>query len=411
VSFIDKFGDFSGVRTSELQYDLPPELIAQQPADRRDASRLLVLDRATGAPRHEVFAHLPALLPPRCLLVLNDTRVLPARLYMTRRSGGQVEGLFLRQIEAGPWEIMLTGSGRLKVGEELEIQGPDDPGLTVAAGVPAGRRPTRRSAATSEAGRSATERSASTGEPERCSSRRLRLLKRIGAGTWHAEPNPPAQVMEVLSECGHPPLPPYIHRHKGRPGHDSNREDQEPADRQRYQTIYARSPGAVAAPTAGLHFTPEVFKDLETAGIDTAFVTLHVGVGTFAPIRCEDLADHNMHAEWYECPAVTAEAINAAREQGRQIVAVGTTSVRVLETCTDDNGRIAAGNGWTRLFIYPPCRFKAVDAMVTNFHLPGSTLLAMLFAFAGKETILKAYQEAIHERYRFYSYGDAMLIL
>ncbi|MDM8007337.1 MAG: tRNA preQ1(34) S-adenosylmethionine ribosyltransferase-isomerase QueA [Phycisphaerae bacterium] len=350
---------------SELQYELPPELIAQEPAKRRDASRLLVLDRSTGGLRHEVFSSLPRLLPAKALLVMNDTRVLPARLYMVRRSGGRVEGLFLREAEGGTWEIMLTGSGRLKTGEELQIDG---------------------------------------------STRRLRLMKPIAGGVWLVEPVPGGAAVEILAECGHPPLPPYIRR--GR--HDGNtdvKDEREELDRERYQTVYARQPGAVAAPTAGLHFTPEVLSDLRTAGMETAWVTLHVGVGTFAPIRCDDLAEHKMHAEWYDCPAATAEAVNAARAEGRPIVAVGTTSVRVLETCADESGHVIAGSGWTRLFIYPPYRFKVVDDMVTNFHLPGSTLLAMLFAFAGREAILNAYNEAIRERYRFYSYGDAMLVL
>ncbi|MGQ9648674.1 MAG: tRNA preQ1(34) S-adenosylmethionine ribosyltransferase-isomerase QueA [Phycisphaerae bacterium] len=353
------------MRTSELQYDLPVELIAQEPAERRDASRLLVLDRSAGTLRHEVFTRLPYLLPPKALLVMNDTRVLPARLYMVRRSGGRVEGLFLREAEGGAWEIMLTGSGRLKAGEELQIDG---------------------------------------------STRRLQLARRAEAGVWLAEPRPTGTALDILAECGHPPLPPYIRRGT-QDGKVAGKDEREELDRDRYQTVYALRPGAVAAPTAGLHFTPEVLGELRTTGIETCFVTLHVGVGTFAPVRCDDLADHRMHAEWYDCPVPTAEAVNAARAQGRPIVAVGTTSARVLETCADERGRVAAGSGWTRLFIYPPYRFKIVEGMVTNFHLPGSTLLAMLFAFAGREAILNAYNEAIRERYRFYSYGDAMLVL
>ncbi|HPD30425.1 MAG TPA: tRNA preQ1(34) S-adenosylmethionine ribosyltransferase-isomerase QueA [Phycisphaerae bacterium] len=353
------------MRTSELQYELPTELIAQEPPEQRDASRLLVLDRSTGTLRHEVFARLPHLLPPKALLVMNDTRVLPARLYMARRSGGRVEGLFLRETEAGAWEIMLTASGRLKTGEELRING---------------------------------------------STRRLRLTRSAKAGVWFAEPVPCAPAVEILAECGHPPLPPYIRRGT-QDNSTAGKDERERLDRDRYQTVYARRPGAVAAPTAGLHFTPAVLNELRTAGIETSFVTLHVGVGTFAPIRCDDLAEHEMHAEWYDCPAATAEAVNAAQAQDRPIVAIGTTSARVLETCADESGRVTMASGWTRLFIYPPYRFKVVEGMVTNFHLPGSTLLAMLFAFAGREAILNAYNEAIRERYRFYSYGDAMLVL
>jgi len=347
------------MRLSQLQYDLDPERIRTQPGPQRDQSRLLVLGRRTGSVRHEVFSRLPQLLPKDCLLVLNDTRVLPARLRLRRPTGGRLEGLYLQQDEHGSWEVMLTGAGRVKPGEELEFEG---------------------------------------------STRKLRLCERVEAGVWRAEPLPAGEAIDILAEVGLPPLPPYIDRQ------GNNSPAQIALDRERYQTIYATKPGAVAAPTAGLHFTEQVFHHLDQAGIERVKVTLHVGVGTFAPIRCENLADHQMHAEWYSCPAETAEAVNAARAQGRQIVAVGTTSVRVLETCADEGGRLRAGEGWTRLFIYPPYQFKLVDAMVTNFHLPGSTLLAMVFAFAGRDHVLAAYNEAIREGYGFYSYGDAMLI-
>jgi len=377
------------LKLADLHYDLPESLIAQHPADRRDASRLLVLDRANGRRSHDRFAALPDLLPGGSLLVLNNTRVLPARLMMRRATGGAVQGLFLRETGPGEWEVMLTGSGRLKAGELLGIEGSD---------------------------------------------RRLKLRQRVDAGTWRVEPVPAGEAHAILGEVGLPPLPPYIRRKRqaegecGSPatasklravgGTGSDREQagratqrQMTDDFERYQTIYARHPGAVAAPTAGLHFTPELFERLAGRGIEKAFVTLHVGVGTFAPIRCNDLANHEMHAEWYDCPAETAAVINAAREAGRPIVAVGTTSVRVLESCTDERGQVATGSGWTRIFIYPPYRFRAVDHLITNFHLPGSTLLAMIFAFAGRERVLAAYNDAIEQRYRFYSYGDAMLIL
>jgi len=347
------------MRTRDLFYELPPDRIAQHPAERRDASRLLVLDRQTGRLIHARFDQLADHLPAPCVLVRNNTRVLPARLFMRRRTGGRVEGLFLQEGPPGTWEIMVTGAGRLKPGEEVFIDG---------------------------------------------SERRLRLIERVGAGVWTAQPVPAGDACAILEACGHPPLPPYIHR--------SPREapTQEQQDRQRYQTIYAARPGAVAAPTAGLHFTEALLERLGRAGIEIVDVTLHVGVGTFAPIRCENLADHVMHAEWYECSEAAADAINRARRQGHSVVAVGTTSVRVLETCADPSGWVQPGSGWTRLFIYPPYRFKAVDAMITNFHLPGSTLLAMVAAFAGRERVLRAYDEAVKEGYRFYSYGDAMLI-
>ncbi len=371
---------------SELQYDLPPDLIAQHPAERRDQSRLLVLRRVPAAVEHRTFTDLPDLLPPGALLVLNDTRVLPARLHMHRRTGGRIEGLFLHE-EAGAWQVMLTGAGRLRPGELLQIDG---------------------------------------------SSRTLRLLQRTEPGVWQAEPVPAGNAVPILNEVGHPPLPPYIARATGTepaarksdlgnqnseiPPHPSATRDTQSAiderhDVERYQTIYARVPGAVAAPTAGLHFTPEVFDRLDQRGIHRVHVTLHVGVGTFAPIRVESLADHPMHAEWYECSPETAAAVNNARRDGRPVVAIGTTSVRVLESCASPGGAVTPGSGWTRIFIYPPYRFRAVDILLTNFHLPGSTLLALVFAFAGREQILHAYDEAIRARYRFYSYGDAMLIL
>ncbi len=350
------------MRLSELQYDLPEELIAQYPADRRDASRLLVLERASGQCRHALFNELPRLLPPGCLLVLNDTRVIPARLVLRRSTGGLLEGLFLGEKAPGRWEVMLTSSSRLRPGQELEVVDSD---------------------------------------------RRLRLLEHIEAGRWVAEPLPQGEALAILEACGLPPLPPYIRRPvKPRPDRRQAAEDL-----QRYQTVYARAPGAVAAPTAGLHFTPEILSALDAASVARTFVTLHVGAGTFAPIRCENLAEHVMHAEWYTCPPETVAAVKAARESGRPVVAVGTTSVRVLESCADESGRLVPGEGWTRLFIYPPYRFRAVDSMITNFHLPGSTLLAMVFAFAGREQVLKAYREAVRRRYRFFSYGDAMLIL
>jgi len=347
------------MRTDALFYKLPPEQIAQQPADRREASRLLVLDRDTGARVHARFEQLADYLPEKCLLVRNDTRVIPARLFLRRRTGGRFDGLFLGEPQPGVWEIMLTGARRLQPGEEVLIDGSD---------------------------------------------RRLRMVERVRGGVWTVEPVPAGEAYTILEACGHPPLPPYIRRPSTMPS------EQERHDRQRYQTVYATRAGAVAAPTAGLHFTEAIFAHLRQAGVQIVDVTLHVGVGTFAPIRCENLADHAMHAEWYACPAVTAEAVNAARASGRPVVAVGTTSVRVLESCADAAGRLTPGNGWTRLFIYPPYRFKVVDAMITNFHLPGSTLLAMVAAFAGRENVLGAYDEAVKEGYRFYSYGDAMLI-
>ncbi len=355
------------MKTSELHYELPPELIAQSPADRRDASRLLVVDRADGSLRHECFSQLVNLLPDGALLVLNDTKVLPARLEMRRTTGGAVHGLFLHEAEPGVWTMMVTGGRRLKPGELLIVEGAEQ---------------------------------------------RIRMLEHVGEGTWRAEPVPCGAVETILSRHGSAPLPPYIHRGSRADGAEpatSTGEERE-RDLDRYQTVYARQPGAVAAPTAGLHFTSGLMAALAARGFNTAFVTLHVGVGTFAPIRVDELADHPMHAERYECRSATAEAVNAAREAGRPVVAVGTTSVRVLESCADEHGRVVPGNGWTNIFIFPPYRYRVVDALITNFHLPESTLLALVFALAGPELVLQAYREAIRAKYRFFSYGDAMLI-
>jgi S-adenosylmethionine:tRNA ribosyltransferase-isomerase len=352
------------LKVADLDYTLPPELIAQRPAERRDDSRLLMVDRAGGGIRNELFGSLPDLLPAGSLLVLNDTKVLPARLRLRRHTGGRLQGLFLREHEPNHWEVMLTSARRLKPGERLELE-------------PGGQE--------------------------------LELLERMGEGTWRAAPVPSGPAESILARYGSAPLPPYIHRDKST-GKSTQALPQPDDDLQRYQTIYARRSGAVAAPTAGLHFTPSVMKRLADMRITTAFVTLHVGVGTFAPIRVDDLAEHTMHSEYYECPVETAEAVNAARESGRPVVAVGTTSVRVLETCANEQGRITAGDGWTDIFIYPPYRYRAVDSLITNFHLPGSTLLALVFAFAGRDLTLRAYEHAVAQRYRFFSYGDAMLL-
>lgn len=352
------------MKTADLQYDLPEELIAQAPAERRDASRLMVVDRASGEIRHESFDRLVELLPPRALLVMNDTKVLPARLQMRRQSGGKVQGLFLREAEPGTWELMVTSGRRLKPGEMLDIEG---------------------------------------------GPQRLRMLQRLGEGTWRAAPVPAGQAGDILARYGSAPLPPYIHR--GQAAENSPVENCRDRDLQRYQTVYARQPGAVAAPTAGLHFTSQLLERIGAAGMSTAFVTLHVGVGTFAPIRVDDLAEHPMHSEWYECPQATADVLNTAKREGRPVVAVGTTSVRVLETCANEQGCVTPGSGWTNIFIYPPYQYRVANALITNFHLPGSTLLALVFAFAGHAPVLRAYQQAIQARYRFFSYGDAMLII
>lgn len=356
---------------SDFDYPLDPDLIAQQPLPRRDESRLMVLRRKTGLTELRVFSDLPSLLRPGDVMVVNNTRVIPARFFCRRATGGRIEGLFLRQNprdeEPGEWVVLLKGAGRCRIGERLELVGAE-------------------------------------------SSVELELRESRGAGQWLVTPHPPAPAAEVLARAGRTPLPPYIRR----PGGADQPAD--PSDRDRYQTVYAASDGAVAAPTAGLHFTPEILAALEARDIQTLTVTLHVGLGTFAPVKVETLADHPMHSEWYEMTAATASALNAARDERRRIVAVGTTSVRVLESVVGADGRFEARSGWTDIFLYPPAKFGATDALITNFHLPRSTLLMLVSAFCspgrteGVDMIRAAYAQAVAERFRFFSYGDAMLI-
>jgi S-adenosylmethionine:tRNA ribosyltransferase-isomerase len=336
-----------------LDYELPPHLIAQEPAAERDTARLLVVDRATGTLDHHHFRDLPDLLCPGDLLVLNDTRVLPARLVGRRElTGGKWEGLFLRTTPDGQWELLAQTRGHPTPGEVIVIE----PGPL-----------------------------------------RLTLRGRTN-GHWLAEPDPPGSPADLLAKSGRVPLPPYIR--KGQAG---------PADRERYQTVYARSDGSVAAPTAGLHFTPAVLDRLRTRGIETATVTLHVGLGTFEPMKSDDPAQHRMHAEYCEVAPTTVEAIDKCKQRGGRVVAVGTTATRALESAARD-GELRPWTGETDLFVYPPYRFRVVDGLVTNFHLPRTTLLLLVAAFAGPELLRAAYAEAIRTEYRFYSYGDAMLV-
>jgi S-adenosylmethionine:tRNA ribosyltransferase-isomerase len=348
---------------AQFDYELPPDRIAQEPARPRDESRLMRLDRRTGAVEHHHFHELPALLAPGDLLVANDTRVIPAAFTAHRGTGARVDGIFLRVLDSGMWEVLLQGRGRLRQGEVLELA--DEQGTA--------RSP-------------------------------VELVDRGEGGTWHVRAGPGVEPEALLALVGRPPLPPYIRRR-------DSAEKCRAADVQDYQTIFARAAGAVAAPTAGLHFTPRVLEGLDARGIERVFVTLHVGLGTFQPVRAERLDSHRMHEEFVEVSAEAAAAINRARAEGRRIVAVGTTTVRALESAAAADGTVVAGRQWTRLFIRPPYRFRVVDALVTNFHLPRTTLLVMVSALAGRQRILAAYREAVAAGYRFYSYGDAMLIV
>jgi len=339
-----------------LDYELPEELIAQHPTAKREESRLLVVDRASDSLADARFADIGRWLEPGDLLVVNETRVRPARLIVKRQTGGRVELLFVRPAAGGGerWRVLAKPAKHAGVGARLATA---DGSLAIEV-----------------------ESEGEHGE----------RVVRIAAGSLDA----------TLRALGEVPLPPYIHR-------PPTAEDQE-----RYQTVYARVDGAVAAPTAGLHFSQTLLGLLATAGVERASVTLHVGPGTFRPITTDDPREHAMEEEWFDVSDAAATAMRAARTAGRRIVAVGTTTVRALESMADANaGGIAAASGWTRKYIVPPYRFQAVDALITNFHLPRTTLLLLVAAFAGEERLRETYAHAVRERYRFYSYGDAMLVV
>ena len=369
---------------SSYDYTLPPELIAAAPLAERDASRLLVVNRAEQSITHASFRDLPNYLRAGDLLVVNETRVVPAKLRGVRAAtGGKWEGLFLGIEGATHWRLIGQTRGKLRPGEQLSLYPADDPD-----------------------------------SPERL---RLILRERRDEGEWLVEPIPSGSsfsetgrsfaeqkathpdpwllTQQLLDRFGTVPLPPYIERTAA-----------SPEDRERYQTTFARNPGAIAAPTAGLHFTPEIFAACLQRGVEVAPLTLHVGIGTFRPVSVEKLDDHIMHFEYAELPAPTVEAIHRTRERGGRVIAIGTTAVRTLESVVH-TGPLRAWSGETNLFIRPPYKFQAVDALVTNFHLPKSTLLVLVSALAGRDLILEAYRQAIAERYRFFSYGDAMLIV
>lgn len=350
---------------SDYHYDLPAELIAQKPNEQRDQSNLLVLERKTGKLFHHRFAVLDQFLNPGDVLIVNNTSVIPGKLVGRKESGGKVE-------------ILICGfNGN---GKQHSPRG----GLVYECLV--------KAAKPSKPGRSFYFEEGLSAE----------VIER-GRETYIIEFYTENNFEDLLDRIGEVPLPPYIRRHPDlKPPCD---------DRKAYQTVYASEKGAIAAPTAGLHFTPELLAKLKAKGIATVAITLHVGYGTFLPVRSQDIRSHQMHSEAYSIPARAADTINSARSKGHRVVAVGTTCVRTLEYASDRAGNVRPGNGWCDLFIYPGYIFKTVDAMITNFHLPRSTLLMLVSAFSGKENVLKAYQAAIERKYRFYSYGDAMLIL
>lgn len=341
---------------SDYAYDLPEELIAQTPAPERNLSRLMVLDRRTGEVRHRAFSDILDYLRPRDALVINDTKVIPARLETYRGTGGYVEILLVERLAENRWRALARPASRLKEGESLRLK---------------------------EGGEA--------------------LLEAFeGSGFWTLEIRG-VSGEEALLRMGRMPLPLYIGRQK-----ISDPLDE--LDRERYQTVYGAHPGAIAAPTAGLHFTAALLDEIRRMGVRVVNLTLHVGIGTFAPVREEDITRHRMHEERFEITAESADQLNETRREGGRVIAVGTTSARVLETVASREGTVSPASGRTDLFIYPPYRFNAVDMMLTNFHLPKSTLLMLVSAFAGRDKVLAAYGEAVKESYRFYSYGDAMLL-
>lgn len=344
---------------SEFDFDLPKDLIAQHPVEPRDRARLMVVDRQKGCWEHRVFAELPDLLDARDVLARNMTQVVPARLLGLRAATrGKWEGLFLRERSDQTWEVLAKTRGRPAIGEHIIVS----------------------------------------------QDLELILEERCEAGSWIVRPrwhsDRPESTVTLLERHGHTPLPRYIRGGRAMEN-----------DRLEYQTIYAQKPGSAAAPTAGLHFTDEVFANLARKGITWADLTLHIGAGTFRPIEVSDLANHTMHAEWAELSAEAAAALETRRREGGRIVAVGTTAARTLETASIMGQGLQAFSGYTRLFIQPGHVFCGLDALITNFHLPRSSLLVLVSAFAGLELVRAVYQEAIHRQYRFYSYGDAMLIV
>jgi len=340
------------LKTSDFFYDLPEELIAQTPLEQRDSSRLLKLDRVSGAIRHEHFYTVIEELRPGDCLVMNDSRVLPARLLGHRPTGGAVEVLLLRDLGEGKWECLAKPGRKMQVGQEV-IFGNGELTATVAAVQEDGNRVVQ----------------------------------------FHYE----GIFLEVLERLGKMPLPPYI--------------KEELANQERYQTVYSREVGSAAAPTAGLHFTPELLDKIREKGVKTAFVTLHVGLGTFRPVKAENITEHHMHSELCMISRETAQILNETKRNGGRVICVGTTSCRTLESLVNEDGSFEEKSKWTDIFIYPGYTFKAMDGLITNFHLPESTLIMLVSAFAGKDHVMAAYEEAVRERYRFFSFGDAMCIL
>ncbi len=338
---------------SDFYYDLPQELIAQTPLEPRDSSRLMKIDRRSGEITHDRFYNICDYLEKGDLLVLNDSKVFPARLYgIKQETGAAVQFLLLHQISHNRWEVMVKPGKRLKIGTKVDFSGILTAEIVDYA----------------EGG------------------------DRIAEFTYDGD-----SIFEVLDRIGQMPLPPYI--------------TEKLKDKDRYNTIYSHELGSAAAPTAGLHFTPELLEEIEAKGVDIARVTLHVGLGTFRPVKVDEITDHHMHSEFYQVDEEAAEKINRAKDSGHRVICVGTTSCRTIESAADETGHLKPTSGWTEIFIYPGYKFKILDGLITNFHLPESTLIMLVSALAGREHVLAAYKEAVQKRYRFFSFGDAMLII
>ena len=340
------------MKTSDFYYDLPEELIAQDPLEDRSSSRLMVLDRESGNISHHIFKDIIDYLNPEDCLVINDTKVIPARLYGIKEdTGAHIEILLLKRRENDVWETLVRPGKKAKPGTRLTF----GDGRLIAEVIDVVEEGNR-------------------------------LIHFEYEGIFE----------EILDQLGQMPLPPYI--------------THQLEDKNRYQTVYAKHSGSAAAPTAGLHFTPELLEEIKAEGVEIAHVTLHVGLGTFRPVKADDILDHHMHSEFYRIEASEAEKINRAKESGHRVICVGTTSCRTVESAADENGKLKECSGWTEIFIYPGYKFKVLDCLITNFHLPESTLIMLVSALAGREHVLAAYEEAVKERYRFFSFGDAMFI-
>jgi S-adenosylmethionine:tRNA ribosyltransferase-isomerase len=341
------------MKRQDFYYELPEELIAQDPLEDRSSSRLLVLDKESGVVSHHVFREIAGYLKEGDCLVINDTKVLPARLIGAKEgTNAKIEILLLKRRENNIWETLVKPGKKAKIGTKIHF----GDGIL-------------------------------SGEVVDVVEEGNRLIQFTYEGIFE----------EILDQLGQMPLPPYI--------------THQLEDKNRYQTVYAAHTGSAAAPTAGLHFTPELLKEIEERGVDIAKVTLHVGLGTFRPVKVDEITDHHMHSEFYQIDEEAAAKINRAKENGKRVICVGTTSCRTVESAADENGRLRACSGWTEIFIYPGYRFKVLDCLITNFHLPESTLIMLVSALAGRENVLAAYEEAVRERYRFFSFGDAMLVV